>query len=52
MIFSLLEELNKLNDVNTMYMYSLNFTAFLWYNSQLIIVLRHVLALMVIYVTL
>ena len=26
--FSLIEELNKLNDVNTMCMYFLNFTAF------------------------
>ena len=34
MFFSLIEELNKLNDVNTMCMYFLNFTAFLWCNSQ------------------
>ena len=27
--FSLIKELNEMNDVNTMYMYALNFTAFL-----------------------
>ena len=27
-VFSLIEKLNKINDVNTMYMYSLNFTVF------------------------
>ena len=32
--FSLIEELNKLNDVNTMCMYFLNFTAFLWCNPS------------------